>query len=428
MELLIFFVSLFGFLAFGIPIAIVLILCTLVLMLFMGMWDPLILGQTMLQGTNNFSLMAIPFFMFAGEIMSRGGLSERIVKFADLIVGRIKGGLGYAAILSCMLFAGLMGSAVASAAAIGSILIPIMKKAGYKEERATGLICASSVMGPIIPPSTSMIVLGATVQGLSIAKLFMIGLVPGIALGLVLMLAWAYVVKKDGYSDIHKYSKDEAVKIIKDSLPALILPIILLGGIRFGIFTPTEGGTFAVVYAMLICFFWYKELNLKIFMEVCVNAIKTTAIVMFIVAAATSVGWYITVAQIPDQVALLFTSFSHSPLALMLVINIFVFFMSMVMDITPNTLIFAPVFFPVIIKAGIDPYFFSLIFIFNMCIGLITPPVGTVLYVGCSIGKVQFGKLLSGIIPFLIVELITLFIFLFFPSISLGPLKVLMGS
>lgn len=427
MELIIFIVSLMIFLSIGVPVAITLVLCAVTLMFYTGIGDAVIISQNMVQGTNNFVLMAIPFFMLAGEIMAQGGLSKRIVDFSNLIIGRIKGGLGYATVIACVLFAGLSGAAVAAAAAMGAILIPLMVDNGYKQDRATALVCAGAVIGPIIPPSIPFILLG-TSAGLSVTRLFMGGIVPGLIFGLVLMFVWFFIVKKDGYTDTKKYTRQEAIIIIKDSIPALFLPIILLAGIRFGIFTPTEGGAFAVVYALIICVFWYKELPAKKLVSVCINAARSTAIVMFIVAAATAVGWFITVAQIPNKIADLLSIFIDRPIILMILLNIFLFVMGMILDITPNILIFAPVLFPVIEKAGIDPIYFGIIMVLNLCIGLITPPVGVVLYVGCSTGKVSFSSLVSKISPFLIAELAVLILLICFPDIVTVPIDIIMGE
>lgn len=235
----------------------------------LSMTDAIIIAQNMVSGTNNFALMAIPFFMLAGEIMGAGGLSRRIVAFANVVVGRVRGGLGYAAILASMLFAGLSGSAVADAAALGGILVPLMVSNGYRADRSTGLICAGSVIAPIIPPSIPMIVL-ATATGLSVSRCFMAGIVPGIILGLMLMLGWWYYVRKDGYNDTRTYSSAEAIKIIKESLPALFMPVLIVGGIRLGVFTPTEAGAFATVYAAIVSVFVYKELDLKGLLDVCI--------------------------------------------------------------------------------------------------------------------------------------------------------------
>ena len=407
MELVVFLVSLFGFLALGIPIAIVLVLCSMVLMYYGGMWDSMfvmIIPQSMLDGANNYPLMAIPFFVFAGEIMTEGGLSKRVVKLAQLIIGRVRGGLGYAAIVSSVIFAGLMGSSVGEAAALGSLLLPMMAQAGYKPGRAGGVIASGAILGPIIPPSTNFILLGATV-GLSITKLFMIGLVPGLIIGLCLMVTWFFIVRIDGYKEKIEFKKGEASKIVRDAMPAFMMPVLLLGGIRFGVFTPTEGGAFACVYAIAVCTLYYRELTFKGLLAVSARAARTTSVVMLIVATATAVGWFITSAQIPMQVAELF-----QPLV----------------DLTPNVQIFAPVFYPLIQQAGIDPYFFGLLFILNLGIGVITPPVGTVLYVVCGIGNIKIGNLVRNMAPFLIVEMLVLFLLLFFPSLSIEPMKFLM--
>ncbi len=428
MELVVFLVSLFGFLALGIPIAIVLVLCSMVLMYYGGMWDSMfvmIIPQSMLDGANNYPLMAIPFFVFAGEIMTEGGLSKRVVKLAQLIIGRVRGGLGYAAIVSSVIFAGLMGSSVGEAAALGSLLLPMMAQAGYKPGRAGGVIASGAILGPIIPPSTNFILLGATV-GLSITKLFMIGLVPGLIIGLCLMVTWFFIVRIDGYKEKIEFKKGEASKIVRDAMPAFMMPVLLLGGIRFGVFTPTEGGAFACVYAIAVCTLYYRELTFKGLLAVSARAARTTSVVMLIVATATAVGWFITSAQIPMQVAELFQPLVDSPILLLLSINVFLFLAGMVMDLTPNVLIFAPVFYPLIQQAGIDPYFFGLLFILNLGIGVITPPVGTVLYVVCGIGNIKIGNLVRNMAPFLIVEMLVLFLLLFFPSLSIEPMKFLM--
>lgn len=427
MELLIFFLTLGVFLLIGVPIAFALILCALVLMFCTGVGDVVIISQQMVSGTDNFPLMAIPFFMLAGEIMARGGLSKQIVEFSRLLLGRIKGGLGYAAILACILFAGLSGAAVAEAAALGSILLPVMKDNGYHPDRATGFICAGSIIGPIIPPSIPMIVLGAT-AGVSVIRLFMGGIVPGVMLGVGLMIVWFFILRKDGYTDVTKYSFREGVAIVKESLLALLLPVILLVGIRFGVFTPTEGGAFAVVYALVICVFWYKTLTWAQVIDIFVAAAKMTAVVMFIVAGATAVGWFVTIAQIPAELGRFLSPLIDKPFLLILVLNAFLFVMGMVLDITPNILIFAPVIFPVIEQAGIDPVFFGLLMILNLCIGLITPPVGIVLYVGCSVGKVQFTNLVRSLLPFLAVELVVLVLLMLFPGLITVPVDFLMGG
>ena len=428
MELFIFLGSLFFFMLIGVPLAIVLVLCSIVLMWHSGMWDAMIIPGSMLDGANNYPLMAIPFFVFAGEIMAEGGLSKRVVQLAQLMIGRVRGGLGYAAIIASIIFAGLMGSSVGEAAALGGLLLPMMKEVGYHPGRAGAVIASGAILGPIIPPSTNFILLGATVSGLSITKLFMIGLVPGILIGLALMVVWFFVVRKDGYNETIRFTKKEAIKILIDSTPAFMMPVLLLGGIRFGIFTPTEGGAFAAIYAILVCVLYYRELSLRDLLRVSARAARTTSVVMLIVATATAVGWFITIAQIPNQMTALFSPLIDSPILLLISINIFLFLIGMVMDLTPNILIFAPVFYPLIQQAGIDPYYFGLLFVLNLGIGVITPPVGTVLYVVCGIGHIKFADLIVKLIPFVLVETIMLFLLLFFPKLSLVPMNWLMGG
>lgn len=314
-----------------------------------------------------------------------------------------------------------MGSSVGEAAALGGLLLPMMAQVGYKPGRAGAVIASGAILGPIIPPSTNFILLGATV-GLSITKLFMIGLIPGLLIGLCLLVTWFVIVRVDGYHDTISFTRKEAIKILIDALPAFMMPVLLLGGIRFGLFTPTEGGAFAAVYAILVCMLYYRELSFRELLHVSARAARTTSVVMLIVATATAVGWFITSAQIPMQMAAFFAPLVDRPILLLLAINVFLFAAGMVMDLTPNVLIFAPVFYPLILQAGIDPYYFGLLFILNLGIGVITPPVGTVLYVVCGIGNIGIGKLVRGLLPFLLVEILMLFILLFFPKLSLIPM------
>lgn len=428
MELFIFLGTLFFFLALGIPICLVLVLCAMILMWHSGLWDSMIIPSSMLDGANNYPLMAIPFFVFAGEIMAAGGLSKRVVNLAQLAVGRVRGGLGYAAVVASIIFAGLMGSSVGEAAALGGLLLPMMKEVGYKPGRAGAIISSGAILGPIIPPSTNFILLGATISGLSITKLFMIGLFPGIFIGLALMLVWFFIVRIDGYNETITFTREQKIKILLDSTPAFMLPVLLLGGIRFGIFTPTEGGAFAAIYAIAVCVLYYRELSIRQLLKVSAAAARTTAVVMLIVATASAVGWFITMANIPAQMTDLFRPLIDSPKLLLVCINIFLFLIGMVMDLTPNILIFAPVFFPLIMEAGIDPYYFGLLFILNLGIGVITPPVGTVLYVVCSVGDIKIVELVKDLMPFIIIEIAMLFLLLFIPDLSIVPMNWLMGG
>lgn len=425
MELIVFLASLFFFLFLGIPIALVMVLSAIALMIYSGDGDFMIIPQAMVDGVNNYPLMAIPFFVFAGEIMGKGGLSKRVVLLAQLIIGRVKGGLGYATIVASVIFAGLMGSSVGEAAALMGILFPMMQQAGYKPGRAGGIIASGAILGPIIPPSANFILLGATME-LSITKLFMIGLVPGLIIGFFLLFMWFFIVRIDGYTETITFTKDEAISILKEAMPAFMLPVLLLGGIRGGVFTPTEGGAFAAVYAILVTVLYYRELSLRDLLRVSATSARTTAVVMFIVGAATAVGWFITSAQIPLQMAAFFEPLVPTPTLLLIAIMIFLFAAGMVMDLTPNILLFAPVFYPLTNMAGIDPYFFGLLFVLNVGIGVITPPVGTVLFVVCGSAGITMNNLVRKMAPFLLMEIGVLFLLLFFPKLSLVPLKWLM--
>ena len=424
-QLFYFFGGLAVFLMLGIPISLGLVLCSIVLMVSGGMWDVMTIPNIMVDGANNYPLMAIPFFVFAGEIMAAGGLSRRVVDLAQLIIGRVQGGLGYAAIIASIIFAGLMGSSVGEAAALGGLLLPMMKKVGYDPGRAGGIIASGAILGPIIPPSTNFIILGSTVS-LSVTKLFMIGLFPGLMLGAGLMVVWWFIVRKDGYTETITFTRSEAITIIKDASPAFFLPVLLLGGIRFGVFTPTEGGAFCAIYAIAVCMLYYRELSLRQLLRVSAAAARTTAVVMLIVATATAVGYFITMARIPMYIVSMFEPFLDSPNMLLLIIMLFLLVAGMVMDLTPNVLIFAPVFYPLIQQAGIDPYHFGLCFILNLGIGVITPPVGTVLYVVCGIGNIKLPALVMKMMPFVLVEIFILFLLVFFPKLSLVPLGWLM--
>ena len=420
MELFVFLGSLFTFLLTGIPVGVVLMLCSIILLFWLDMFDPLLLAQQMITGTDNFILTTVPFFILAGEIMKYGGISKRLIIFAEVLVGRFRGGMGYVGILACMLFAGLSGVAIADVSALGGVLIPMMVASGYDKGRATGLICSASLTAPIIPPSLPMIILGVTVE-LSIGRLFVMGIVPGILLGMALMGTWFFVVRKDGYHDTKVVAAKDVLPALVEALPALMLPIIIIVGIRMGTFTPTEGGAIACVYAFVVAKFWHGELAWRDVPDIFYSALKGASAVMFIVCTAYTIGWLITIAQVPKQIISLFTVFTESPMTLLIMINILLLLLGMVMDLTPIILIFAPVIYPLIRAAGIDPYYFAIIMILNLCIGLITPPVGTVLYVGCSVAKLKLGEVVKGIMPFLLTELAVLLLFIMVPEFITIP-------
>lgn len=414
--------SLLGAMGLGIPIAFALLVSSVVLMYFLGIFDSQIIAQNLISGADNFPLMAIPFFMLAGEAMNRGGLSRRIVEMAMNLVGHIKGGLGFVAIIASVLFASLSGSAVADTAALGAILIPMMVKSGYDVNRSSGLIASGGIIAPIIPPSIGFIIFGVA-SGVSITKLFMAGIVPGILLAVGLTVTWAIVARKDKVAVNPRASAKEILTSLRQGIWALFLPVIIIGGLKFGLFTPTEAAVVAAVYAIFVGLVIYREMKVKDLYEVFVHAGKMTSVVMFLVAAALVSSWLITVADLPGQVIGLLEPFMDHPLLLLIMINLLVIVVGTAMDMTPTILILTPVLMPLVVAAGIDPVYFGVLFILNNAIGLLTPPVGTVLNVMCGISKISMEEIMKGIWPFLLVEVIVLILLILFPSIVLVPLE-----
>ncbi|ASS96818.1 TRAP transporter large permease [Peribacillus simplex] len=413
--------SLLGAMGLGIPIAFALLVSSVVLMYFLGIFDSQIIAQNLISGADNFPLMAIPFFMLAGEAMNRGGLSRRIVEMAMNLVGHIKGGLGYVAIIASVLFASLSGSAVADTAALGAILIPMMVKSGYDVNRSSGLIASGGIIAPIIPPSIGFIIFGVA-SGVSITKLFMAGIVPGILLAVGLTVTWAIVARKDKVAVNPRASAKEILTSLRQGIWALFLPVIIIGGLKFGLFTPTEAAVVAAVYAIFVGLVIYREMKVKDLYEVFVHAGKMTSVVMFLVAAALVSSWLITVADLPGQVIGLLEPFMDHPFLLLIMINLLVIVVGTAMDMTPTILILTPVLMPLVVAAGIDPVYFGVLFILNNAIGLLTPPVGTVLNVMCGISKISMEEIMKGIWPFLLVEVIVLILLILFPSLVMVPL------
>jgi tripartite ATP-independent transporter DctM subunit len=418
----VFLLSLFGFIFMSIPIAFALMLTTLVLMIFMGDVSALTISQSTLRGIDNFPLMAIPFFMLAGDIMNVGGMSKRIVQFAKVLVGHVVGGLGYVTVVASMIFAGVSGSAVADTSAIGSILLPIMGKEGYDKAKSAALVAAAGCIGPIIPPSIPMILLGV-IGGISIVQLFLGGIIPGILIGFGLMFMWYLHTKKQDYPAGKRATPSEFWVATKEASWALMLPVIILGGILSGVYTPTEAAVVAVVYALVIGKFVYKELKWSHLHEVLVSASKATAIVLLVCGAATAAGYLITIGQIPAKLSdtLLFLSFDNKYL-IMFWVNILLLLVGCVMDLAPALLILAPILLPIAAKFGFDPVYFGVVMTVNLCIGLITPPVGTVLYVACGLSKLSMARITPSIIGFIAIMVAVLFLITYVPwTITLIP-------
>ena len=409
--------SLFSFILFNIPIAFSLILTTIVLMVMSGELSSANIASSIYRGVDNFPLMAIPFFMLAGEIMNVGGMSKRIVNFANALVGHVTGGLGYVAVVASMIFAGVSGSAVADTSAIGSILLPIMKKEGYDVPKSTALISASGCIGPIIPPSIPMIIFGV-IGGVSIVKLFLGGIIPGILIGLGLMIVWRFHAKKRGYRVGERVTKSEFVKALKEASWALMLPVIILGGIVTGIYTPTEAAVVAVSYAFVIGVFVYRELKITEMPEIFFQAAKATAVVLLVCGAATAAGYMITTAQVPELLLKTLDKLAGGNVILaMFWINILLLIVGCVMDLTPALLILGPMLLPVAEGYGLDPVYFGVVMVVNLCIGLITPPVGNVLFVGCGLSKISMGEVVKPLLPFIGVMIVVLLLITYVPGL-----------
>ena len=422
MTIAVFLGALLGAMALGVPIAFSLLLCGAALMWHMDMFDAQILAQNVIEGANSFPLLAVPFFMLAGEIMNTGGLSRRIVDFAMALVGHIRGGLGYVTILAACLLSALSGSAVADAAALTSLLLPMMVKAGHGKARSGGLIAACGVIGPIIPPSIGFVIFGVAAN-VSISKLFLAGIVPGIVLGAGLWVTWWWLTRKEQLSPPPRQSAGAVLAALRRATWALMLPVIILVGLRMGVFTPTEAAVVAAVYALFVAAVVYRELSWTQLLAVFVTSAKTTAVVMFLVAAAMVSAWMITVANLPDQVIALLQPLIDRPILLMFTIMVLCMVVGTAMDMTPTILILTPVLMPLVKAAGIDPVYFGVMFIINNSIGLVTPPVGTVLNVVAGVGRMRMDDVTRGVLPFMAVQFAVMFLMVLFPQIVMVPAR-----
>lgn len=426
MTIAVFLGSLLAAMALGVPIAFSLLLCGVALMWHLGIFDPQILAQNVITGADSFPLLAVPFFMLAGEVMNTGGLSRRIVDFAMALVGHIRGGLGYVTIVAACLLSALSGSAVADAAALTALLLPMMVKAGHDKARSGGLIAACGVIGPIIPPSIGFVIFGVAAN-VSISKLFLAGIFPGLLLALGLWLTWAWSTRKEKLDVPPRRSLGEILLAMRRAGWALMLPVIILVGLRMGVFTPTEAAVVAAVYALFVAGVIYRELSLSQLLQVFIAAAKTTSVIMFLVAAAMVSAWLITVANLPDQVVTLLQPLLDNPKLLMAAIMVLVMIVGTAMDMTPTILILTPVLMPIVKAAGIDPVYFGVLFIINNSIGLVTPPVGTVLNVVAGVGRMRMDDVTRGVMPFMAVQFAVMFLMVAFPQLVLWPARLLYG-
>ena len=416
--LVVFLISMFSFILMSVPVSFSLMGTATIMMMFNGDVSAQNLAQNLIKGVDSYPLLAIPFFMIAGEIMNKGGISIRIVKFAQALIGHITGGLGYVSVIASMIFAGVSGSAVADTTAVGSVLIPIMEKNEYDVAKSTALVCSAGCIGPIIPPSIPLILYGVIAE-VSVVKLFLGGIVPGVLIGIGLMIAWFFHVKNKNYKKFKRATVKEILIALKEAFWASILPVIILGGILAGIATPTEAGVVAVVYALVVSMFVYKELKLSQIPEILIDGIKGTAIIMMVVGAAMTAAYLITTAHIPELLSNALLSLTSNIYIILFLINVLLLLVGCVMDMGPAILILAPILVPVIKGFGLDPVYFGVLMTVNLCIGLLTPPVGNVLYVGCSLSKISMLQFARANLPFLGVMIVVLFIITYIPGLIL---------
>lgn len=425
--LIIFLITLFVPLLIGLPVSFSLIFCAIVMMFTKGLFTPDLIVQQFMGGINSFSLLAVPFFMLAGELMNKGGITRKIVDVVSIFVGRFRGGLGYVSILSSMIFAGLSGSALADTAALGGVLIPMMSERGYSKGRATGIVVSSGIIANIIPPSIGFILFGV-VSGASISRMFMGGIIPGILLGLALIFTWFLVARKDKLQATPStLNRKEKWNIFVQAIPALVLPLFIIIGLRGGIFTPTEAGAIACAYSLVVGLFVYKSIKIKDLSQILLSTVNSTSKVLFIVGGSLTVSWIITASNMSKTIVNSFAGLTSHPILLVLVCQLIFLFFGMVLDIVPNIMILVPVMIPLLKAANVNLEYFGILSIINMTFGLITPPVGTVLYVGSGISKISIAETVKGALPFMIAEVAIIVLLALFPNLIIVPMNLIMG-
>lgn len=421
MTLAIFLGSLVFLMVLGMPIAFALILTGVALMVHLDFFDAQLVAQNLLSGADNFPLMAVPFFILAGELMNAGGISKRIINLAVSFVGHINGGLGYVAIAASVLLASLSGSAIADTAALATLLIPMMRNHGYSVPRSAGLIASGGIIAPIIPPSMPFIIFGVTTNT-SISNLFLAGIVPGVLMGVALLVVWTILARKMDVVPQPKSTWAQRKHALIDSLWALMLPVIILGGLRTGLFTPTEAAVVAAVYSLVVSLFVYREVKFAELVKLLIDAARTTSTVMFLCAGALVSSYMVTLADLPSQVVDLLAPLMGDPRVLMGAVMLLLLAVGTVMDLTPTILVMGPVLMPIALKAGIDPTYFGVMFVLVGTLGLIHPPVCTVLNVVCGVAKISLESATKGIWPFLVTYLLLTVLFIVFPGIITIPM------
>ena len=420
LAFIVFSVGMLTLMGIGMNMGLALVLTGAGMAWVLDFWDTQLLAQNLVAGVDSFPLLAVPFFILAGELMNSGGISQRIIAMAQAWVGHIRGGLGYVAIGASVLMASMSGSALADTAALATILLPMMRKQGYPMHTSAGLVASGGIIAPIIPPSLPFVIYGVTTNT-SISSLFLAGIVPGIIMGAGLIVAWKLVLRNTDLPEGQPLPMKERLRATAKAFWALLMPIIIIGGMKTGIFTPTEAAVVAAFYALFIALFVHREMKLPEIQGVLVRAAKTTAVVMFLCAGAQVASYMITLADLPSTLTGWLGPLVDSPRLLMAVMMVVLIIVGTALDLTPTILIFAPVMLPIAVKAGIDPVYFGLMFVLNGAIGLITPPVGTVLNVVAGVGRMPLHQVIRGVNPFLLAYTLILFVFVLFPQIVTAP-------
>lgn len=411
-----------GLLVLSVPVAISLGLASSVALLYSGKVSSSYIAQGLVTAIDSFPLMAVPFFILAGELMGQGGLSRRLLSVANVFFGRYTGGLAIIAVVTCLFFAAISGSGPATVAAIGGLLLPAMAREGYDKGFSVGLLASAGSIGIIIPPSIPMIIY-AVAANVSITQMFLAGVIPGLTIGIALMLVAYFKARKEGYTGSSKrYSAKEIFAAVWDAKWALMVPVIILGGIYGGIFTPTESAAVGVIYGFIVGVFVYREIKLKDLYKVIVDASLTSATVIVIVGTATIFGRVLAIERIPFMLADYIVSLTDSRILILLLINLLLIFVGMFMETLAAIIILVPILLPVVVAVGVDPVHFGIIIIVNLAIGMVTPPVGLNLFVGSRLGEISLGKASVGAVPFIAALFIVLLLVTYIPALSLAPL------
>lgn len=420
-EILILVLSFVVLLGIGVPIAFSIGLSSMFTMLVSINSIPAFttLAQRMATGLDSFALLAIPFFILAGQLMNKGGIAAKLIDFAKVLVGTLPGGLAYVNIIAAMLFGAISGSAVAAASAIGGIMHPRMVKEGYAESFSAAVNITSSTTGMIIPPSNILIVYSLASGGVSIAALFLAGYVPGILVGLSLMIVAGVFARRHGYPVGERTTIREAFLKFLDAIPSLILLVVVIGGIIAGIFTATEASAVAVLYTLILSVVVYRKVDHNNLPQILLQTVNTTSIVMILIGTSVGMSWVMSYENLPQNVSEALLSVSDNPVVILMIINVILLAVGVFMDMTPAVLIFTPIFLPVVTNLGMDPVHFGIVMVLNLCIGLCTPPVGSVLFVGCSVARIGIDKVIKPLLPLFIAMIIALIVVTYVPALSL---------